>query len=110
MIGAFCGVRSLLFVVLAASIQGTLAAAVLGVLRRFGVRAGLKAPEGLDDAEAAARWEPLEEAGDDVPVHRAALAFVPFLALAAVEWLLVGDTLLDWYWTWLSGLFEPGAG
>ncbi len=110
MIGAFCGVRSLLFIVLAASLQGTLAAVVLGVLRRFGVRGGLKAPEGLDDPEAEARWEPLQEAGDDVPVHRTALAFVPFLSLAAVEWLLVGERLVRWYWSWLGGLLTFGGG
>jgi len=104
MIGAFCGVGSLLFVILAASLQGTLAAVAFGLLRRFGVRVGLKSAEGLDDEEEDGEWRPMEDAGDDVAVLRAAVAFVPYLSLAALEWILVGEWIWGWYMGLMSGL------
>ena len=112
MIGAFCGVQSLIFVLLAASLQGTLAAAVFGLVRRiFGVTIGLKSADGIDDEVLEdEEWTPMDAAGEDTSVGQAALAFVPFLSLAAVEWLLVGPQLLDSYFSFVGSMAAPGGG
>ena len=110
MTGAFLGVRSLLFVFLAASLQGLLAAVVLGLIRKVsGVSVGLKTADGLDDEPQGAddAWRPMDAAPDDLPVHQAALAFVPFLSLAAVEWLLVGEPIVRWYFELVTGVPQP---
>lgn len=113
LIGAFCGLSSLTFVVLAGCLQGLLAAAAFALLRRFGVRVGLKSAEGLQDEPADGPWQPMDDAGDEVPLHQAAVAFGPYLSLAAIEWLLFGEAawgaLGDWYWALLTGLIGPGG-
>lgn len=103
MIGAFLGFKSLLFILLAASFQGTLAALLFGAARAlFGVNVGLKSADDLEDPEEG-DWRPMDEASNDTPVHAAAIAFVPYLALAAMEWMIVGPAVVRWYWTLVLG-------
>lgn len=96
MIGAFTGVRSLLFVLLSASLQGTLAAVVLTVLRKAGVKVG-----GFYDAtdlnEEDDERSPMTPAEEDAPILSMAMPFGPFLALGAIEWILIGPAVTDWY-------------
>lgn len=88
MIGAFLGVRSLLFVFLAGSVQGLLYALIL-------LMAGRKhrLPEGLFEEQEVAQHEGSFR-GMRVP-------FGPFLSLAALEWLFFSGYLV----AFAEGLF-----
>ncbi|MFM2152255.1 MAG: hypothetical protein RL199_690 [Pseudomonadota bacterium] len=97
MIGAFLGWRALLPVVLLASLQGS----VVGVLLLVSGRAQKGAPEepvetSVDASDADAM--PADEEEDDWVPPKNALPFGPFLALAALEQLFLGE--------WLYGLYE----
>ena len=90
LIGAWLGWQAIPFVLLAGSIQGTLAA--LAFRRSFAV-AELP-PDPLD--VIAGRAAPAPSAApvaDDVPFRRLAVPFGPFLALSAVEFLLFRDEI-----------------
>jgi leader peptidase (prepilin peptidase)/N-methyltransferase len=97
MIGAFLGWRALLPVVLLASLQGS----VVGVLLLVSGRAQPGTPVTPAD-EAASPGESGPESGDgdedDWVPPKNALPFGPFLALAALEQLFLGE--------WLYGLYE----
>ncbi|QQR89672.1 MAG: prepilin peptidase [Myxococcales bacterium] len=96
MIGAFLGWKGVLFSLMAASFQGVFAAAVLLLSGR-----SLK-PKGAIEAQ-----EPSQDEADpdqtDTPKSKGRLKmpFGPFLALAAVEYLFFGPTLVEAYFTML---------
>ena len=98
MIGAFLGWQSLLFVLVASSIQGLVASLVsfkLGWMK--------KAPPLPDPAEVDAEG-PLEaEDEQEVSLGQAAVPFGPFLALAALEWLFFRGDIASMYLGLLTG-------
>jgi len=81
MIGAWLGWEAVLFALFAGSVQGILGWAV----------ARPRLEEASSDEEKA-------RAATQVPI-----AFGPFLALAALEWLVVGDLVRAWLWAWIAG-------
>lgn len=93
MIGAWLGLRSLLPVVLLASLQGAVIGGILLLLaKRKSQKTAMPPPkptgnEELDD------WTPPE----------GAVPFGPFLALAAGEYLFFGERLVSWYLDLLTG-------
>lgn len=111
MIGAFLGYRSLLFVLLVASVLGLALSLVLGLRRRLtGQATHLYDPASLqDEGDPEAPGEPPrpgEEAGADLPLHRTAIPFGPCLAVAALTHLLAGPELSEAYMDlvfWLAG-------
>jgi leader peptidase (prepilin peptidase)/N-methyltransferase len=107
MIGAWLGYRSFLFLILAGSLQGLLMAALLGVLRRLGLNVGLYDASNLDDDDESAA---LPKAGEDQALGQLALPFGPYLALAALEWILVGEPISEWYIDLVAGLLGVGEG
>lgn len=115
MIGAFLGWKALLPVILLASLQGAVVGILLIVLGR-----GEKGPEASErgDSDAAAsnpspeasqppETQPANGSSEDeddwVPPENA-VPFGPFLALAALEQLFLGDALMDVYVSILSKL------
>ena len=87
MIGAWLGIRSLLPVVLLASLQGALIGGVLLLFaRRRSQATAMPAPKPTGDAEV-----------DDWTPPAGALPFGPFLALGAAEYLFFGERLVAWY-------------
>jgi len=94
MIGAFIGWQGALFSVVAGSLQGLLAAVVL-LLR------GQPLAPTRPDAEAnASDQTPASEAG----VRHLKMPFGPFLALGALEYVFVGDVVMEYYFSWLAQL------
>ena len=106
MVGVWVGWRGIVFVLFAAAIQGltiTLAVALFQKLR------GKPAGEGgffIDDIDAidadpdelAARREAQGDAPADKPgFGQLAVPFGPFIALAAVEYVLLGHLALPWF-------------
>jgi leader peptidase (prepilin peptidase) / N-methyltransferase len=90
-IGAWLGVLALLPVILLSSLQGSVVGIALLVLGKGqpGPPEASEVPAAADGSGTEAR--PLEE--DDWIPPRNAIPFGPFLALAAVEWLLLGPWL-----------------
>jgi leader peptidase (prepilin peptidase)/N-methyltransferase len=111
MIGAFLGWKALLPVILLASLQGAFVGILLIVLGRGEKGRPSPGPEALaagsDDSPAGGAAEPGgEDAHDEddwVPPENA-VPFGPFLALAALEQLFLGDALMDVYVAILSKL------
>jgi len=129
MIGAFLGYRSLLFIALAASLLGLLAAVGFGVVRRLTGRswhlydpaslqeertptpvagrtgeAGEQLPARAAAGEAGEQLpageggaEPATPAPLELPLHRTAIAFAPYLAVAAIAYLLAGEEISEAY-------------
>ncbi|MCU0691241.1 MAG: prepilin peptidase [Polyangiaceae bacterium] len=114
--GAWFGWRGALFVLLAGSVQGTIAAvAMLAAGGKIEVPQAvqrereelLREVAAIEDPRDRARAE--EELGQD-PVFepgggglgRARIAFGPFLALSIIEYLLVGPLLLEHLGPWLG--------
>lgn len=90
MIGAFLGWRPLVLVVLAAAVQGLVAAALSSLWeKRTGRRSEL-----LMTTQEVDEYFGEAEQFDHLP-ERMALPFGPFLALGALEALLFGD---QWFW------------
>ena len=90
-------------VILAACMQGTLAALGGGLFRAVcGVTVGLKSADDLEDPERG-DWRAMDAAAEDTPVSAAAIAFVPYLSLAALEWMLIGPAAVRMYWTLILG-------
>lgn len=98
MIGAFLGWESVLFSLVAGSLQGLVAA---GLATAFGVPLvpALSDDEPVEtpaDAEAAA---PEPEGGLEEPSRESSapkMVFGPMLALSAIEFLFFGDAILGW--------------
>jgi len=106
MIGAFLGYQSLLFVLFSGSILGLLAALVLGARRRLtGQGQHLYDPLSLQEGGegAAGAGEPGEPplpgqlADASLPLHRTAIAFGPYLCVAALVYLFVGEEITSLY-------------
>jgi leader peptidase (prepilin peptidase)/N-methyltransferase len=108
MIGSFLGWKALLPVILLASLQGAVVGILLIVLGRGekGPEQGPEAPTEPPVARAEASTEPAEatEDEDDWVPPANAVPFGPFLALAALEQLFLGDALMDVYVAILSKL------
>lgn len=110
MIGAFLGFKSLIFVMFFGSVLGLAAALVLGIVRRVTGRSqGLYDPASLqEDEEEVLQPDgaplPGDAADEATPLHRTAIAFGPYLAAAALVYLLVGHILSDWYLSGITGM------
>ncbi|WP_437518670.1 prepilin peptidase [Sorangium sp. So ce1099] len=113
--GAWFGWGGALFVLGAGAVQGSLVAIALLLLRgsieepeavrleREQIRAELAemSPEERAAAEEELAQDPLaEEPGEGF--GQARIAFGPFLALATLEYLLVGRDVLDAYFSWID--------
>lgn len=93
MIGAFLGWRSVLFVLVAGSFQGLLAAAVAMIL---GVPLIPKRP---DEHEEEAPQASTEATPEGVPVPASGppmMVFGPMLAVSALEYLFFGEQIASW--------------
>ena len=115
MAGAWFGWRGAIFALLAGSVQGTLAAAVLllthgridepaAVKRERAETARALAQLGAEERaalEAELARDPLYESGPTGDVGLARIAFGPFLALAMLEYLFLGGILAR-YTAWLG--------
>ncbi|AKT36225.1 prepilin peptidase [Chondromyces crocatus] len=113
--GAWFGWGGALFVLGAGAVQGTLAAIALLLFRgridepeavreeRERVRAEIEALSGEERAEAEREFaeDPLAEAPGE-GFGQARMAFGPFLALATLEFLLVGQEVLGAYLAWID--------
>jgi len=107
LLGAWLGWQCLLFVMLFASIQGIVVSVVLAL---SGVELKPPLPEDWDEEDAPAPADPPAvkseapegEEGEDgeeepTPFLAAAIPFGPFLALAAIEYLFLGE----WFYLWI---------
>jgi leader peptidase (prepilin peptidase)/N-methyltransferase len=116
MAGAWFGWSGAVFALLAGAVQGTLAVLILLLVRgRIDEPAAVEA-EKRETAEALARMSPEERAAAeaelaDDPLYEPSspdvglsrIAFGPFLALAMLEYLLVGRDWVGGYVRWLGG-------
>jgi leader peptidase (prepilin peptidase) / N-methyltransferase len=96
MIGAFLGWESVLFCLVAGSVQGLI---VAGVAMLTGIPL---VPELPDDPEAAATGEEAHRSGPpagEAP-SPAMMVFGPMLAVSALEFLFFRDTVLGWLPAW----------
>lgn len=95
MIGAFIGYKGVLFCLVAGAVQGIVAAAVLLLSGKP------LTPVRPDQAPITQATEPINsiEASTETPepTHLLKLPFGPFLALGALEFLFVGESVLAWY-------------
>ena len=115
--GAWFGFRGLVFALFAAAVQGTAATLVVLLLKgRVDVPNAVVKERALLMAEVAAIEDPTERASaqaelDKDPVFErnnsgvggTPIPFGPFLALAIIEYLLVGDILAERYFAWSQG-------
>ena len=112
MIGANLGWQSLLFVLLFAALQGLATAVVLFFYERIrgtegdesAFLRGAHRPEFWDEDDDGATGSEPEAPPDDTETTdgedgfmKLALPFGPFLALAAVEYLFIGEPILRWF-------------
>ncbi|MCP4605917.1 MAG: prepilin peptidase [Proteobacteria bacterium] len=91
MIGAFLGMKGAMFALFAAAFQGLVIGSILVVYRR---RTGTEPEPPFDDDELD---EDRNEPDPDPRFRKARVPFGPFLALGAMEYYFVGDTLLGLY-------------
>jgi len=113
--GAWFGWKGAVFVLLAGAVQGTIAAIVLLLTKgkieepeavRAEKEAMMRELEAMSPEERAKAEEEL--ANDPIyeelsgGVGQARIAFGPFLVLATLEYLLLGDTLIDELFRWLT--------
>jgi len=100
MLGAFLGIRGVMFALFAGALQGLIAGTAMVVLRRRGGRL---------EAEPVFEEEVDEETGEapaaDPRMLKARVPFGPFLALGAIEYLFFGPALLDAWSAAAAGLF-----
>jgi len=128
MIGAFLGYTPLLFVAFAAALQGVVAAGILAAARRLGIRnLPLYDPSLLQEdiveteeekseerdqpsIEATGHGDSAEEEEEEekekLSILHLAIPFGPFLALAAIEYILVGDLVVETYLRFMENLVE----
>ena len=107
MVGAFLGVQSLPFVFFASSVQGLIYALALHLSGGGEVHRRQLAELDARDAAAAAAasTEPPETAAAEPEadsLRTMPIPFGPFIALAAVEWLLFGDRVSEWIASWIG--------
>jgi len=103
MAGAFFGLFGIFWTLLAGALQGSLGALAVWLVRgKIGLPEGVKeeiaelkkaAEEGDEEAKKALEEDPLADGPDPEEVGLAHFAFGPFLALAFIEYLLLGDTI-----------------
>jgi len=114
--GAWFGWTGALFALLAGAVQGTIAVLVLLVTRGNVDEPAAVEEEKRETAEALARMTPEERAREEAELAQDPLyepsgpgigmrrvAFGPFLALAMLEYLLLGRDLIQGYVRWLAG-------
>ncbi len=89
MLGAWLGWRSLLFIVLFASLQGVAASVGLAL-------AGVKLKPPLPEEWEIEQEQEEKKEEQEVGFLSAAIPFGPFLALSAVEYLFLGQIFFDW--------------
>jgi len=105
MIGAFLGWESVLFCLVAGSVQGLVAAVVLRVT---GVPLTPQRPDSLPPAAAAENLDSDDDSApndeDDEGLSNAPMmVFGPLLAISAIEYLFFGEALLAYYFGLLAG-------
>lgn len=114
--GAWFGWKGMLFALLAGAVQGTIAAVLVLVVRgRIDEPEAVQAEREALLAEVAALQDDQERAEAEEELRKdplfestgsgaagARIAFGPFLVLGIIEYLLVGDTLIHSYVTWLG--------
>jgi leader peptidase (prepilin peptidase)/N-methyltransferase len=110
MVGAFLGWECLLFVYLASSVQGILAAVVMSVVQRGkpdsalfrnrevdALEAELKTSSGASDPLASSDNTPVSSEDPEArSFGKLAIPFGPFIALSAAEYVFVGEWVLPW--------------
>lgn len=100
MIGAFLGWRGALFVLIAGSIQGLVAAIILLALGKRTAPEPKRAPDEAASQGSATPTEGSADDGGDAPpqhVGHVKVTFGPFLALASIEFLFFGEQILAAY-------------
>lgn len=102
-VGAFLGWQSLLFLLIASAVQGLVFAGVVKVFRLEGALPRLDdpLPAGFSDGNEAQQPEAASEPDGPVPL---AVPFGPFIALAALEWLLFEPLWMKLQTTWVFGM------
>jgi leader peptidase (prepilin peptidase)/N-methyltransferase len=91
MIGAFLGIEGAVFALFAGAVQGLIVGSVLVVYRR---RGGGSPEVPLLDDELDENGREIDE---DPRFRKAMVPFGPFLALGAIEYYFVGNTVLELY-------------
>ncbi len=91
MIGAFLGTKGAMFALFAGAFQGLIIGSILVIYRR---RTGTEPGPPLDDDELDEEGKELEP---DLRFRKARVPFGPFLALGAIEYYFMGDTLIYLY-------------
>jgi len=93
MIGAFLGWQSVLFVLVAGSFQGLVAAAAAMIL---GVPLIPQRPDEIAGDTSAAQPDGLGGSEAEPPKGPPMMVFGPMLALSALEYLFFGDSIASW--------------
>jgi leader peptidase (prepilin peptidase)/N-methyltransferase len=106
MVGAFLGWHGVLFALLAGSIQGLIVAGIAMATGTPMIPTRPDAEEPDSVAQASSQIAPAggaDAASPEPPTGPPMMVFGPMLALAALEYLFVGDELL----AWLAGVLSP---
>jgi len=112
--GAWFGWQGTLFTLVAGAVQGTLVAAIILIIKgQIDEPAVVEKERELLLSEVAAIEDPLEREAAEKELEKdpifektthsvagARIPFGPFLVLAMIEYLLIGEALLEEYWIW----------
>jgi leader peptidase (prepilin peptidase)/N-methyltransferase len=98
MIGAFFGIEGAVFALFAGAVQGLVVGSVLVIYRR---RGGVSPEPPVCDDELD---EDGREIDEDSRFRKARVPFGPFLALGAIEYYFVGNTVLELYLNAVTGV------